>query len=88
MKLPGRSISSLLDFRIDSSFSSLSPGSRNIRRADRRHLRPIAPDTIASVLSRITESVLAASSYSDATVADNYDRKEKRGTEMKYSIQQ
>ena len=59
---------------------------RNTRGADRRHLYPIAPDTIASVLTRFPESVLAASSDSDATVADNYDRKEKRGTEIKYSI--
>ena len=65
---------------------ALSPETRNIRRVDKRHLYPIAPDTIASVLTRIPESVLAASPDSDATVADNYDRKEKRGTEIKYSI--
>ena len=30
--------------------------------------------------------MLAASSASDATVADNYDRQEKRGAEIKFKI--
>ena len=64
----------------------LSPEIRNIRRADTRHLYPIASDTIALVLTRIPESLLAASTDSDATVDENYDHKEKRGTEIKYSI--
>ena len=56
----------------------------NTRSSNRRHIGLIATDTIISVLIRISESVLAASSATETIVTDDYEAVEKRTRETTY----